>query len=206
MKKQCTMILVLCLAVATCAPAWAKWYEGTVLIEGQTIFSGKIAYDSQRDFVQLQQANRVHVFTAYQAIAFQFYDPEMNLIRRFESKKVAGQQQYAYQQFFEIVLDGDIKVLRRPSNFTMTPKNEATRNRYDMLREQLQGYDYFTYIKGDLLKIKKFRKELLPLLVREHQNEMESFLKENRIDTNLISHNIMVINYFNQLEGVSSRK
>ena len=201
MKANTTLFLLICAMLLSVSDVVAQWYEGTVMLNNRESLVGTMSFHGAEDLVRVKEGEKIKVYTAYQVNAVEYYDAALDVARRIESKQVIEENGRTYRRFFEVVLEGGINVVRRPTQHIGPQRKVDTyRSREDILLEQVNGYEYYTYIAGHLQKIKHFRAQLLPLLLQEHRSEMEKFLKENQIDTNLLSHNLMVINYFNQLE------
>lgn len=123
------------------------------MLNNQESVVGTMSFHGAEDLVRLKAGDKVKVYTAYQVNAVEYYDKGLDLARRIESKQVVGEDGRMYRRFFEVVLEGGVNVLRRPTQSIGSHRKVDTyRSREELLLEQVNGYEYYTYVAGDLRK------------------------------------------------------
>jgi hypothetical protein len=178
-----------------------NWFEGTIVFDDLQVLEGLVSYDEQREVICFKKHEQVQAFSAAQVRNFRFFDTEMRILRRFETKKIYQEQDnYISKAFFEIVLDGEIEVVRRAKKTRHSVDNNSRiKTHIEIAQDQIRGYDYYIYFEGVVLELRNFKREILPLLMSTHRDEIAGYIKQHHINDGLLSHNIMLINYYNTI-------
>ncbi|MDW7693799.1 hypothetical protein R9C00_03495 [Flammeovirgaceae bacterium SG7u.111] len=172
------------------------WYSGEIYFENGTTSSGEIHYNSQKGIVLLKNQDAIKAYSNQKISAFLFVDPQLNTIRRFIA---IGQNQ---KGFFEVIVDGYCPVLRKAQKYAYLDASHVSNEHLsDEERSQHeQTFDYYMLYQGELIPIRFFQKNVLPLLRKDFKNEINGFMETYQLKTRSLTHNLMVINHYNQLK------
>lgn len=162
-----------------------KWYEGSVVLASNKVLTGKIAIEPVRDIILLQEGDLRTVYPAHKIQSLYFYDEVADINRRFISMKDQDIIRTRYE-FFEIVLQGEVIVLRRQ-------KTKAF-NLSDAL-----DFTYHVKYKNEFVLLRKFTRKIYPQLVMLHDTRLEDFISENGLKANTDANSIRIIEFYNRL-------
>jgi hypothetical protein len=168
-----------------------EWYKGTVTLTNQKVIPGEIAYWAGRDAIFLKSGDATVVFPAFRIRSFSFYDDEAEGERRFVTllDSIGAATMY---QFYEVVLEGPISVLRQQHAFW-----------YSLHLETID-FDYFVMMDERLIPMSKFRRHVYPSLKRSSAS-IRDFARQNRINLFSINDTVELIEYYNnERSGVAS--
>jgi hypothetical protein len=159
--------------------AFDYWHEGKVVLEGNDTLKGMIKYNMQNDLVQLDAHNKLETFTARKILFFEIFDKTVKRYRQFYSLPYASGGQYKTPVFFELLAEGKMTLLAREALEYKTYSSyyyygSYTRlvvvNKYFFLKEDGRIVD-FSGKKNDFLE-----------LTGAHENDVQSFIKSNKLD------------------------
>jgi hypothetical protein len=165
---------------------WAEdWYQGSVLLKSKETLKGEIAVRHDYDVVLFRNGNELTVYPAYKVQSFYIYDDVTERNRQFVSLQLLFGAATRHQ-FFEVMLDGYVSVLRREHIVW-----------YSI---HLETVDYDYYVKKDdvLTLMYKFKRKVLPDLQRSSREDLSAFIRKNRLSRSRPDHVIRIIDYFNQ--------
>jgi hypothetical protein len=199
MKKyffSAVFLLLVSLCYAQIKNANIEWHEGIIILENDEIVKGELGYDYANDLIMCKEDGKIRTFGPHQAVSFQFYEIEKNLLRRFKVYELAQNSFYSQQGFFEIVVDGEVDYIRKRNRYALYhPRDGYMVHRKPNMHEV--AYDYFVQVNGKLIKARKFKKEVLPQLLLTDQS-VEKYMKEQKLTTYDIGDQIVLLNYYNK--------
>lgn len=174
------------LFVNFCAAAshHVKWYEGSVVLRNHQVLTGTVAIDAMHDVVLHKVDSQVNVYPAYKIMWLYFYDPVANINRRYMSWPAATMVARVRSQLYEVVLQGDIMVLRRPRDMQTTAA--------------IDGYHYFLKRDDGVMPLYSFKKKVYPTLLEETDGLLDAFRKENKLNPMEIADAVKLIEFYNQ--------
>lgn len=190
---------------AVAAPGFARsnlrmpveyWDQGeATLVSGEKV-AGKIFYEFDKELVLIAGGDRIMTFTSRQIRYFVIYDRKAGVERVFFSAPLQKDGQSRRYYFFEKLTDGEIALLRKPrlrqDNFGlfMSPAVEPDAG--------LSAFDYYYFHHGELLRIRKLKKDLVALMNRHH-HKVENFIEKNGLRLNRIRDIEKIVKYYNRL-------
>jgi hypothetical protein len=154
------------------------WHEGKLVLESRDTLKGKLKYNMQNDLLQLQANGHLETYTARKIIYFEIFDQTVKRYREFYCLPYANSGQYKTPIFFELLEEGKMTLLARELLEYKTYSSyyyygSYTRlvlvNKYFFLKEDGTIND-FTGKKNDLLA-----------LMGAHENDVQRFIKENKL-------------------------
>lgn len=156
-----------------------QWFEGVAVLEDRQVVAGTIARQSA-DLILIRKSDGVAVFPAHRLSSFRFYDPVQNINRMFVSG-VEGE--YRSARFFEVVVAGEITVMRDQSVFS----EDIDECRAKDFRYFLRGP------AGTILPIRTFRRDFLRTIAGAlSEDELSRFSSNEPADV------IRMIRLYNQ--------
>jgi len=129
-----------------------EWNDGVVVDNNGKVLSGEISFQTV-DLILFRSQGQVSVFTPYQIKSFSYYDNVANVNRKFSSYQQGTARQ---NLFFELVVWGDIQVVRLPKG-----KSSSKRIR------KPGGYNYLVGREDQFTKFDEFNRQIYPLLVAQ---------------------------------------
>lgn len=179
--------------------AYELWHEGKLILDSGDTLRGSIKYDLQNDLIQYQSKSdtKLESYTARKVVFFEIYDQTVTRYRTFYSLPYTTAGQYKAPLFFELLEEGKLTVLcrefleYRTTNSTFYYYGTYTRlvliNRYFILKENGE-IEEFRGKKNDWYE-----------LMRGRENEVQKFVKANRLDLDEKYELAKAVNYYNSL-------
>jgi hypothetical protein len=182
------------------AQSWAfeLWHEGKIVLnEGDTL-KGMIKYDLQQDLVQYTFNNgQAEVYTARKVLFFEIFDETIHRYRRFFTLPFSSSAGYKAPIFFELLEEGKMTLLCREF---LEYKNQSSM--YMSYSRLVLSYKYFFLTeKGEIEEFIGSRKSDLLDRMGNKSEEVEKFIKVNRLRVEDRQDLVRVVDYYNSLFG-----
>lgn len=175
------------------------WHEGKiVLLEGDTL-RGTIKYDLQQDLVQYNIANtRTTAFSARKVLYFEIFDTSVRRYRQFFALPFTTTAGYKSPVFFELLEEGKMTLLSRESVEYRTYNSPYYMGSYTRL---VLVYKYFFLDEnGNITEFTGNKNDLLDLM-RKKQDEVEKYIKANKLRYDDKYDFARIVAYYNSLFG-----
>jgi hypothetical protein len=181
------------------------WHTGVVVLNsGDTLEGVHFNYNLKTNLLQVNQANTLKAYNASQIQYFEYLDKEFNYYRRFFTYKYALYSRgYATPVFFEKAYQGTYLslLLRETLVIDSQPIFDPFMGRTVFVNQPRVVYNfYFMSPDGNIRFYDGTRKGLLNLL-KDQQNEIKAYAKEQKMSYNTVSHIIEVLRYYNGLKN-----
>ena len=160
-----------------------KWYNGSVVLTSGDVISGKMVVEPSLDVLLVEQNNVRAVYSAHKIKSFYYYDEFSDINRRFISLQDKSTL-YNHHQFFEIVVQGEVSVLRKQKTRFLHPSDAL-------------DFTYYVTYRNDLMLLKKFGRKVYPQL-KTSMERLEDFVWSNRLRAYDSSNSIRIIEYYNR--------
>lgn len=194
----CILLIVTTLAQAQNWP-FELWHEGKmVLLSGDTL-KGMIKYDLQQDLVQYAlRDQKAEVFSARKILFFEIFDEDIHKYRRFFALPFTTTNGYRAPVFFELLEEGKMTLLAREFLEYKTYSSPYFVGSYSRL---VLGHKYF-FLKenGDIEEFTGNKNDLLDLMGKRSE-EVEKYIKENRLRYDDKQDFTRIVDYYNSLSG-----
>ncbi len=173
-----------------------KWYKGSVVLATQEVYVGDLYIENQFDIVLVKEDSKVKVLPAHKVHAVYFYDSIENINRKFIS---VPEQREAYHSYrlYEIVLKGEVNVLRREKSFSDNQREEYNAD----------GFLYYIHWNERITTLRRFRADIFPKLA-DSKPAINAYIRDQKLNSNLESDAIRIIDFYNHLandEVIASR-
>lgn len=185
MKIIFCCLLIFNIAIANAAVD--KSVEGSIVLSSGEVKVGKLVLHLDHDVILFSEGDKRMVYAAHKIKAVYYYDEATNINRRLVSLKQHLGSRSMYR-LFEVVLGGDVKVLRQQKYSLIS----AIANPLD--------YNYYVYQNETLIRLEDFRKEVYPRLNAQSGFCLDKFATENRIKATYPIREIAIIEYYNKLQ------
>jgi hypothetical protein len=156
------------------------WHGGAVVTIEDKVVTGEILFHPQFDLLVIRDNDITEVLPASRIKSFRFFDEAANINRKFAS--LAGTDYLFKNKIYEIVLLGEISVLRRAKSTFAVTASDA------------DGYQYYFQHEGKISSLKKFRNILYPRMKELLVNEE----KQLRLNPNQMADAIRFIELYNR--------
>jgi hypothetical protein len=177
--------------------AFEYWHTGRVVIENGDTLRCNVKYEMQSDILQVQVDKKLESFTARKVLFFEIFDETVKRYRSFYSLPYSQAGQYKAPVFFELLEEGKITLLcREVLEYRTTSSSfyyygNYTRlvliNKYFILKEN-----------GDIEEFKGKKNDWYQLM-RNKADEVEGYVKSNRLDFDDKYELGKIIAYYNSL-------
>ena len=175
--------------------AFEYWHDGKMVLESGDTLKGKVKYNMQTDLLQLEADNRIETFTSRKVVFFEIFDGTVKRYRQFYSLPYTTSAQYKAPVFFELLEEGKITLLSRESLEYRTYSSF-----YYGSYSKLVMADKFYFLKenGTILELGNKKGGLVDLL-ENRREEIEKFIKENKLKLDNKYDAAKVVGYYNSL-------
>jgi hypothetical protein len=162
-----------------------EWFEGSVVLKSNTVLQGSLSIHPVYDMILFKSGNNpVAVYTADKIKSLYYYDKSSNINRKFVSVHQRVNSSTT-NHLYEIVVFGEIKVLKRIASGFADPSDEKN------------GYQYYVMLGDDLFPFLKFRSEVYPQLISDSQ-ALSQYIRVQRLSPSHHADIIRIIDFYNK--------
>jgi hypothetical protein len=198
--KWFAVLILILISCSLHAQTWPSelWHEGRlVLAQGDTL-KGFIKYDFQQDLVQYAiRDEQGEAFTARKVLFFEIFDTSIREYRKFFTLPYSTSAGYKSPLFFELLQEGKLTLLAREY---LEYKTYSASYGASFTRLVLSYRYFFLKEDGEIDEFTGNRNDLLNLMGRK-ADEVEKYMKSNRLNIEDRHDFTRVIEYYNSLYG-----
>ena len=175
--------------------AYEYWHDGKLVLESGDTLRGKVKYNFQTDLVQLEVSNKIETFTSRKVIFFEIFDSMIKRYRQVYSLPYTTSPQYKAPVFFELLQEGRITLLSRE-----VLEYRTFSSFYYGSYSKMVMADKFFFLKenGSIQLVGSKKSDLLDLL-GEKRDEVEKFVKSNKLKLDNRYDAAKAVGYYNSL-------
>ncbi len=146
----------------------SDWKPGIIYLKNSESVKGEIRIDQELSLVQCRYDNRIRTFSPMQVKLFQFYDQERSENRVYTVVNEHKRSYYPQAQFYELVVTGEITILRKEIHRTIEVPLEydARKGREEFIqrpaKQETIDFEYFLLSDGMLSRLESFEDQVLP--------------------------------------------
>jgi hypothetical protein len=161
----------------------SEFYNGSIVLSNEEVITGEVAIHVKHDVVLFRGEGLVTVYPAHKIQKVFFYDKQADINRKFISVVSPGHG-YRQAKIYEIVLYGEVMVVRKERNFSDwdSPKD----------------FNYFILADQKILPIKHFSKKVFPSLIAKDQSVVTSLRNDEKLNPNSLADIIQIIAHYNK--------
>ncbi len=177
------------------------WHEGELtLLDGDRL-RGKIMYNLESDLIQLNLDNTVQTYSARKILFFEIYDQEYARYRQFYALPYAvNNSNYETPHLFEVLHENTLTLLcREEITQESIPQFGYYRNFGRMNTRPRLTFDYFFLDQdGKIVRYSQKKDDLYDIL-DHHTDELQRYMKENRLKHDRQGDLVRITAYYNSL-------
>jgi hypothetical protein len=161
-----------------------EWFQGSVVLKSKSVLRGEISVKHGYDVVFFRVADQISVIPAFKIAYLNIYDEQMDAHRRFVSLNIgvgAGKS----HQFFELLVDGEVSILRRQLTLWYS------------LHLDMTEYEYYVLYDEEIDGLHKFKRKIYPTLLEKSDGALESYVKEHQLSAKSLDDILEMTTYYN---------
>jgi hypothetical protein len=162
-----------------------EWNPGVVVLKSQKVIRGELSVRYDHEVVLFRVGREIMVFPAHKVQSFYIYDEEKESNRQFISLQISLGPA-TYHQFFEVILDGTVSVLRKQSA------------QWYSIHLDTIDFDYYVRSDDGVTSIQKFRREVFPEMEQSTAGALSTFVRKNKLRMYRLSDVLQIVDHYNQ--------
>jgi hypothetical protein len=179
--------------------AFELWHEGKLILDSGDTLKGKIKYDLQSDLIQYQtegQQPKLESYTARKVLFFEIFDGTVKRYRIFYSLPYSTAGQYKAPVFFELLEEGKLTVLCREA---LEYRTSSSFYYYGSYTRLVLIHKYFLLKENGNIEEYRGKKNDWYELMRGKEDEVQKYVRVNRLDLDDKYELAQALNYYNSL-------
>lgn len=189
--------LITLLIMNHCFAGDPEWNPGVIVLEDEQVLEGDLKYDYKNGVIQCKEAGKIKAFSSHGVTSFYFINGSTNILQRFVSVEQKMGENYRRKEFFEIVLEGELTLLRQ-RNKSADPVRKGHTPSTDNMTHHILCYDYYVFYQGEMVKINKFKKNVVPMM-KDKKREIVNYADKKNLKLYYLMDQISLISYYNGL-------
>ena len=172
----------------------AQWWRGQVVLEEEDTLNTLFQYNTETNSLRIKDSEgNIKMYSPKTVTSFSFNDPNWKQKRVFETflytKKVGG---YETPMFFEILVNG-----KKMSCFIRENYNTSAWLNVQTLSKPFADY-FLQTTDGSIYLYRGSTKDLIKLM-EDRKEEIETFIKKNKLNTDFLGDLLRIVAYYNRL-------
>jgi hypothetical protein len=176
--------LVLIMTMVSFSSFGEEWLQGSIVLKSKSVLRGEISLKHGYDVVFFRVADQISVIPAFKIAYLNLYDESNDMQRRFVSLAI-GIGAARSHQFFELLVDGEVCILRRQLTLWYS------------LHLDLTEYEYYVLYDEEIMGLHKFRKKIYPDLIAKSDGAIEKYVKSNKLSPKTLDDILDMSTYYN---------
>ena len=175
-----------------------EWHKGIVVTTDQDTISGEIKYDFPTNMITLVKKEAVIAFSSHKLIYFEIYDEDYKSYREFYTIPYKNTSNYMTPILFELQYESVLSLLSR-ERIVMETSSLGYGYGLPIVSQPSVRYDFFFLTKaGKITQFSGSKKDLLRILAKK-KNELQTFIKSNRLKTDELRDLVRIIAFYNSI-------
>ena len=175
-----------------------EWHKGIVVTTDQDTISGEIKYDFPTNMITLVKKEAVIAFSSHKLIYFEIYDEDYKSYREFYTIPYKNTSNYVTPVLFELQYESVLSLLSR-ENIVMETSSLGYGYGLPIVSQPSVRYDFFFLTKaGKIIQFSGSKKDLFRILAKK-KNELQTFIKRNRLKTDELRDLVRIIAFYNSI-------
>lgn len=177
----------------------SPWFTGNVQLKSDHVIAGRIHFNPDMNIIVVDNHNRLKAYNAYQVKQFCIYDSASQLQRFFKSFQSSVHKRNKFD-FFEVVVSGDIKLLRQEKKY-LIPSQDF----HYFFSGDFETFGYKKYFSYYLLKdeqwvkVKNFKKQIQKL-TKDYSEVISEYIEQKDLKLLSLKSQVHLISYYNHLK------
>ena len=175
-----------------------EWHKGIVVTTNQDTISGEIKYDFSSNMITLITNESVSAFSSHKLMYFEIYDESYKSYREFYAIPHRNAANYLTPILFELQFEGVLSLLSREKIIIET-SSVGYGYGVPIISQPTVRYDFYFLTKaGKLTQFSGSKRDLLTILAKK-KNELQSFIRGNRLKTDDLRDLVRIIAFYNSI-------
>lgn len=175
-----------------------EWHKGIVVTTDQDTISGEIKYDFPTNMITLVKKEAVIAFSSHKLIYFEIYDEDYKSYREFYTIPYKNTSNYVTPILFELQYESVLSLLSR-ERIVMETSSLGYGYGLPIVSQPSVRYDFFFLTKaGKIIQFSGSKKDLFRILAKK-KNELQTFIKRNRLKTDELRDLVRIIAFYNSI-------
>lgn len=162
-----------------------EWYKGSLTLRSESVLQGQISIQEGYDVALLKVDDEITVIPAFKIAFMDLYDEKTESDRRFVTLYLGVGAARTFR-FFEIMVDGEVSLLRKEVNVWYS------------LHFDMTEYEYYVLYGDELIDASKFKRTVYPDLVKKSDGALKSYVRENKLIAYKLSDVVSMLEFYNQ--------
>ena len=175
-----------------------EWHKGIVVTTNQDTISGEIKYDFSSNMITLIKNESVIAFSSHKLIYFEIYDESYKSYREFYAIPHRNSSNYLTPILFELQFEGVLSLLSR-EKIVIETSSVGYGYGVPVISQPTVRYDFYFLTKGGKLTQFSGSKRDLLIILAKKKNEIQSFIKGNRLKTDDLRDLVRIIAFYNSI-------
>lgn len=191
-----------------------QWHQGEAVLKDQTVVSGMINYDLEREVIMVNVGERTETYSAHLVMKFTIIQEGDERLRRFFSLPYVSQNGYkTIPRFFEVMIEGKMTLLAREYIDQITSganQSRYSRNNWNnnigmnnpnnqMFTRRFLSYNMFFLDHNGKLTEHTGRKKDIYSVLREETHQLKKYVKTNRLKMDRLVDVAKLVAHYNTL-------
>lgn len=160
-----------------------NWRTGSVVLRNDQVLTGDILLHLDFNTVVLKSHDQLSVLNTQKVRSFRFYDPAVDVNRQFLTVRNKDEKEAA---FYELVVQGEFKLVRR------------LERHHDINPDDRNDFKYFIMDNQNLTPLRKFKKNILPMLITSVP-QLKDWIDKEHLNLNEGKSAVLIIKEYNNL-------
>lgn len=175
-----------------------EWHKGIVVTTDQDTISGEIKYNFSTNMISLVTNGAVIALSSHKLIYFEIYDEDYKSYREFYTIPYKNTSNYMTPILFELQYESVLSLLSR-ENIVMETSSMGYGYGLPIVSQPSVRYDFFFLTKaGKITQFSGSKKDLFRILGKK-KNELQTFIKRNRLKTDKLRDLVRIIAFYNSI-------
>jgi len=175
-----------------------EWHKGIVVTTNQDTISGEIKYDFSSNMITLIKNESVIAFSSHKLMYFEIYDESYKSYREFYAIPHRNASNYLTPILFELQFEGVLSLLSR-EKIVIETSSVGYGYGVPVISQPTVRYDFYFLTKGGKLTQFSGSKRDLLIILAKKKNEIQSFIKGNRLKTDDLRDLVRIIAFYNSI-------
>ncbi|GEM_PF-3057215 len=199
-------ILVACLFICL-QHTYAEdgWYEGVAVLKDHSVINGELRLNPALNILQVKSDGKMLALPAFKVDLFYINDTQFNMVRKYLSMPYNFRNDLNADVFFEQVLNGKVKLLRKERSDFSVEDLTLERDVYtssgilisDSKYQHVMSFNYFFKIGDRIFTSAHFEKIFLNGLNSEEFKKVDNFIAQNSLNINDLADQMQIIEFYN---------
>jgi hypothetical protein len=169
--------------------------DGTItLADGKNTANLKLNFNVYENRVEFSDAGNIIAVDNNMVDKFVFSNSgnEMVFAKGYSSRRLE------HSDYVQVLVDGPVKLLKKYE--VSFQENLATYGTATQKDEYISDERFFIYEDGETNRLRNLSERQVLRTLNDHQDELESFIEENNLNTENIEHLAMLMQYYNEIK------